>query len=341
MSEKMRNKPGSNPPISVSTSQRSRNTKLAATLAIAGMLAPLFKDKDHSGESTHVAQSNLDAVSVEQSDPLNAPPAVISVPNTADSLTAGEINRDLADSNNTEEQVRGEVEDPYTAAVETGSAVFDDMVANGSYDQYFGQWNNFWGYIRGECRRRGVSESLVEHCVSGVQSAIGDEKAAHIDRSQTARDSGNHSESNREIRIATQLEALSSPSAAFAEAMSRGDVRFAMEIYHSAPAVDLMGHERIDMLVPNYSFGDLLAGANTLNNTLLQVWDYLGEADKADILNRIRYVTDRLFVDHSMVRSDDQRYIREGTDRWNSLMHQWFPGQMLEPAPETEEETES
>ncbi len=339
MAEKMNDRPGTHPDAPVNNPKRARNATIAASLAIAGILAHYINEKDPQDNSAKSSLSATDRRTNEQLIRSDARAVVASsVSNNEDSPLPLDTNLSIVTANDTDQSAQAEVIDPVGGAIDTGSAVFDDLVASGGYTQYFGQWQNFWGYIRGECRRRGVSESLVEHCVSGAQNAIADEKSAHTDRAQAAFASGNHSEANRESRVATQLEALRSPAEAFSEAMGRGDVGLAMEIYRSAPAIDLLGHRPVEMLIPSFGFDELSNGSTMVNNTLLQVWDYLEPADKEAIINQIRYTTDRLFANSNL---DSDTSIREVAGRWSSLVHHWFPGQTLEPAalPEVDDES--
>ncbi len=341
MSDRSPDKPSLHSTVPVSNPKRSRNVTIAASLAIAGILARYMNEDDHHANLPRISVSPADNATTEHSTRSDVRAVASPVPNYEDSPLPLDTNLSIVNANDTEQSAQAELVDPVGGAIDTGSAIFDDLVASGGYPQYFGQWQNFWGYIRGECLRRGVSESLVEHCVSGAQNAIADEKSAHTDRAQQALASGNQSEANRESRVATQLEALRSPADAFAEAMARGDVSLAMNIYRSAPAVDLAGHERIAMLVPSFGFAELENGSTTVNNTLFQIWGYLEEADKTAIMHQIRYNTDRLFDDNPMLTSDTRNYMRDVAGRWNSLVHHWFPGQSLEPAPMSDEDEES
>lgn len=338
MSDRSPDKPIRDPSAPVSNPKRSRNTTIAASLAIAGILAHYINEDNHHANSSKVSLAPVESGTVENSTRSAVRAVAGSGSNFEESPLPLDSNLSIVTATGTDQSAQAEVIDPVGGAIATGSAVFDDLVASGGYVQYFGQWQNFWGYVRGECRRRGVSESLIEHCVSGAQNAIADEKSAHIDRAQAALESGNQSEVNRENRVASQLEALRAPADAFAEAMARGDVGLAMEIYRSAPALDLVGHRRVEMLVPSFGFAELSNGSTMVNNTLLQVWDYLEAADKEAIMNQIRYNTGRLFGDNPMLDAETLSYIREISSSWSSLVHHWFPGQTLEPVALSEED---
>jgi hypothetical protein len=316
------------------TTRVNKGGLTAAAFVIAGVLSQYTQSGVSSPHANDVSSpSALPVNSVSNTTTPN-----IDQPLTAESYEPVPAAQGLSDLGS-QVSPQQDSEDPGAIAIEEGSMVFDRMVADNSYLHYLGKWDDFWNHVRSQCRSRGVSDAYIVHCVSSVQDALQAQKDAHFSRSSEAAQRGDVVTARREAFLGIQVEALSSPAEAFSEAIRRGDPDLALDVYHHAPDVDHMGHERISILVPRVSFSALESAAEPMHATLMQIWSRLNVREKAEVLARIRYETSRLFEyngrDPQILAS-----VNQALDSWNRLIHYWFPGEPLQLPSTVEEDPE-
>lgn len=303
----------------------------AAALVIAGVLSQYTQSGVSSPHTNGVSgPSALPVNSVSNTTTSNIDPSLTA--GSYEQVPAAQGLSDLGSQVSTQQ----DTEDPGAIAIEEGSMVFDRMVADNSYLNYLGKWDDFWTHVRNQCRANGISDAYIVHCVSSVQDALQAQKDAHFSRSNEAVQRGDVVTARREASLGIQVDALRSPAEAYSEAIRRGYPDLALDVYHHAPDVDLMGHERISIIVPRVSFSALESAAEPMHAMLMQIWSRLNVREKAEVLARIRYETSRLFEyngrDPQILAS-----VNQALDSWNRLIHYWFPGEPLQlPSPVSE-----